>query len=313
MNGKERNMPVTILLATYNSEEYAGQLIDSILFQTMQDFKLLVRDDGSTDGTVKMLEQYDDDRLTILHNDTGLRGAQDNFFSLLLGCDDDYIMFADADDVWMPDKIERTLNCMHALEKRHGQSCPLLVHTDLRVTDRDLRIISNSLFHYQRISPRRTRLHQLLAQNVITGCTVMINRPLRELVRSQPANSVMHDWWLGLVATSFGRIGLVRNPCVLYRQHDNNQIGASNARDWSVSVGKLYRKQEMSRIYIDMFAQASCFAETYRDSLRPRQLRVCRAYGLMAHKNKGQRLSTLLRYRFYKNTLARNVGQLLII
>jgi len=307
-------MSVSILLATYNSEKYIQELIESILIQTNQDFKLLIRDDGSSDKTVQLLRGYEDDkRIKIYYNDTSTRGAQDNFFSLLLYCEDDYIMFADADDVWMPDKIDRALECMHKLEKKNTEQCPLLVHSDLRVTNKNLRIISNSLFKYQRISPRRTKLRQLLSQNVVTGCTVMINRALREMIHKKPYNSVMHDWWLALIASAFGKIGVVRHPCVLYRQHSSNQIGAYNARDWSESVDKLKQRQMMKDIYISMFAQASCFAETYRDQLNPKQLKLCRAYGLMPHMNKRQRVRTIVRYQFNKNTLARNIGQLLLI
>jgi len=306
-------MSVSVLLATCNSAKFLKPLVDSILCQTHEDIRLIARDDCSTDSTRDILENIDDPRFRMMPNDTPSGSAQGNFFAMLTSCDDDYIMFADADDVWMPDKIERTLDCMKRLESLYGKSYPLLVHTDLRVTNKNLRIISDSLFRYEKISPRRISLNHLLAQNVVTGCTVMINRPLRQFVHRQPEDSVMHDWWLALIASAFGEIEVVPEATVLYRQHGNNQVGAYNARDLARAADKFSKKGDISRTYASMFAQAGCFAETFKDQLSPRQLNICHAFAAMPYKSKAGKIETIFRYGFFKNTLLRNIGQLLVI
>ncbi|MEA4912513.1 MAG: glycosyltransferase family 2 protein [Oscillospiraceae bacterium] len=307
------NGDVSVLLATYNSAPYVLELVDSILAGEYRDFELLVRDDASTDETATILRGITDERVRVTVSDVQSGSAQNNFYQLLLGCDNDYIMFADADDFWLPEKIGRTREKMRALEAQYGSDTPLLVHTDLAVADAQLNIIAPSLFAYERLSPRRDSLKNLLVQNNVTGCTVMINRALRALVREQPAHSVMHDWWLALCAAAFGHIGVVDEPLILYRQHGGNEVGAYDAGDLLASAKKLTRRARMRAVYASMFAQAGCFAETFRDKLTPAQYALCADYGAMAARGKAARIASVLKHGYYKNTLLRNLGQFLAI
>lgn len=306
-------MSVSVLLATFNSEKYLAQLINSILSQTYEDFTLFVRDDCSSDGTMAIVNSYSDKRLIILPNETPSGSAQNNFYALLSARIDDYIMFADADDVWLPDKIERTLACMRTQEKKYGETCPILVHSDLKVVDKNLDMIAGSMFRYEKLSPRRTELGQLLVQNNVTGCTVMINHALHSFVPKKPESSVMHDWWLALVASAFGKVAVVDEPTILYRQHGSNQVGAYDASNLKAAAKKLGRRRRMREIYALMYSQADCFADTFAELLSESQLETCRAYGAMKNKNKFGKIATIIRYKFYKNTLLRNIGQVVII
>ncbi len=304
---------VTVLLATYNSERYVGALVDSILASTYRDFSLVIRDDASRDGTAALLRGYDDARvsLTVAGEQSG--GAKNNFYRLLLSCENDYIMFADADDFWLPEKIEKTRDEMRRLESRYGKDTPLLVHGDLAVADAELRVIAPSLFAYEKLSPERSSLKNLLVQNNVTGCTVMINRALRALVRVQPAHSVMHDWWLALIAAAFGHVGVVREPLILYRQHGGNEVGAYDARDLALAAKKLSRRARIREIYDGMFLQAGCFAATFRERLSDEQYALCADYAAMREKGKAGRIASILKHGYYKNTALRNIGQFLAI
>ena len=307
---------IVILLATYNSAAHLSALVDSILASDDPDFRLLIRDDCSTDSTPVLVDSYQrrDQRISVTLSDVQSGGAQNNFFRLLLDAPDaDYLMFADADDVWLPDKISRTLDRMRACEAACGCSTPVLVHGDLTVVDAQLQVLAPSLFAYEKLSPQRKSLKNLLCQNNVTGCTVMINRALRQLVPAQPAHSVMHDWWLALIAAAFGHIEVINEPLLLYRQHGNNQVGAYNAHDPLLAAKKLSRTRHIHAVYNAMFAQAGCFAETFADRLSPSQLRICRAYAAMATQGKPGRIFSIIRYGFYKNTWVRNLGQLIAI
>ena len=304
---------VTVLLATYNSAKYVEELIASILAQSCADFTLAVYDDLSTDDTVARVRAFDDPRIKLVTADRQSGGAAHNFFRALLGEDNDYLMFADADDVWLPDKIEKTLARMQAMEAQHGKDTPLLVHTDLSVVDAELTVIHPSLFTYERLSPERKSLKDLLVQNNVTGCTMMVNRALRALVPEEPASTVMHDWWLALVAAAFGHIGVVAEPTMLYRQHGSNEVGAYNAADPIAAAKKLARVQRTKAIYRSMFAQAGCFADTFENRLSPAQLALCREYASFSEKNKIEKVLSVLRHGFWKNTLERNIGQFLAI
>lgn len=303
---------VTILLATYNNEAHVAELLDSLLAQDFGDFRLDIRDDSSVDQTPGLLSVYEkrDARIHVDYGKQPSGSAQNNFFRLLLACpDSDYILFCDADDVWLPDKVRVTLARMQQAEAQYGRQTPLLVHGDLAVVDAALQPIAPSLFRYEGLSPARSSLRNLLCQNNVTGCTVMINRALRALVPQQPAHSVMHDWWLALIAAAFGHIEVIDRPLLLYRQHGDNSVGAYNAHDPLLAVRKLSRRDKVRAVYAAMFAQAGCFAETFREQLTPEQYRLCTEYAALADKGKFGRIASILRNGFYKNTLQRNIGQ----
>lgn len=304
---------LSVLIATLNNADYVGPLLDSVLNQTFGDFEVLVRDDGSSDGTLDAVRQHRDGRVRVLPQTGPSGGAQNNFYLLLEQCDSDYIMFADADDVWLPDKIQKTRDAMLALEARYGRDCPLLVHTDLAVVDAALQPIAPSLFRYEKLSPGRNAFKQLLVQNNVTGCTVMINRALHKLVPGNPGCSVMHDWWLALAAAAFGHIGVVDEPLILYRQHGGNQVGAYDAADLGAAAKKLGRRAHMRALYDAMYDQARCFADTFADTLSPRDLRDATWYAAMKDRSRAGKIVSIFRYGFYKNTLLRNIGQLLVV
>ncbi len=220
---------IEILLATYNGERFLQEQLDSIFSQSAQNFHLLIRDDGSTDRTLDIIhtaiKQYPE-KITLLSDRSHL-GAIKSFSELMCASKAPYVMFADQDDVWLKDKILVTFEKIRQMEEVFGRHQPLLVHTDLKVVDEDLSEISPSYWSYSHLKPREgTHLNRLVVQNEITGCTVMLNRPLIDLACPIFPDCVMHDWWLGLVAAAFGHIGFINKPLILYRQHGKNTLGA---------------------------------------------------------------------------------------
>jgi glycosyltransferase involved in cell wall biosynthesis len=224
---------IKILLATYNGQEYLAEQIDSILAQSNQDWQLLVRDDGSDDDTVRIIEDYANrlpDRIRLIRDNGGRLGASLNFGKLLEYADTEYIMFSDQDDVWLPNKIELTLNAMKAAEQVYPDK-PILIHTDLKVIDSELNTIADSMWNYQKLFPESgDDLNRIMAQNVVTGCTVMINKKARAVSIPVPDEAIMCDWWLALNVCRHGKIVYVSIPSVLYRQHSSNRVGARKAR-----------------------------------------------------------------------------------
>lgn len=183
------------------------QYMDSIIGQTYGNWRLLARDDGSTDGTVDILRAYAGDHpgkiLLIEDGDKGL-GASGNFERLMRHSKADYIMFCDQDDVWLPDKIGRLFDAMREFENQHGTDIPLLVHSDLKVVGPDCEELQPSFFAFQGIELSFGRcINRLLVQNIVTGCASMFNRNLLERALPIPADAAMHDWWLTLVAAGF--------------------------------------------------------------------------------------------------------------
>ena len=225
---------VCILLAAYNGREYIRQMIDSVLAQDYGNIRLILSDDGSQDGTGQILEEYaqnEPERVILYRSGTRFGCAQYHFLHLLSRFQDEqYIMFCDQDDVWHRDKVRKTLAKMQELEA--GTDIPAMVHTDLRVVDADLRLISPSFWHYSSLDGKRLALNQLLVQNTVTGCTVMINRSLARCVCSAiPEEGIlMHDWWIALLASVCGRADALNEATMDYRQHGNNGVGAKEVR-----------------------------------------------------------------------------------
>ena len=154
-----------------------------------------------------------------------------NFGKLLEYADTEYIMFSDQDDVWLPNKIELTLNAMKAAEQVYPDK-PILIHTDLQVMDSELNTIANSMWSYQKLFPEAgDDLNRIMAQNVVTGCTVMINKKARAVSIPVPDEAIMYDWWLALNVCRHGKIIYVSIPSVLYRQHSRNRLGAQKATE----------------------------------------------------------------------------------
>ncbi|MDE1163312.1 MAG: glycosyltransferase family 2 protein [Acidobacteriaceae bacterium] len=221
---------IQVLLATYNGARFLREQIDSVLAQSYPAVELLLRDDGSRDGTQAILEEYAANhpgRIRVLPNDGSTGHAKTNFLRLLQASTAPYVAFCDQDDEWLPNKLELEMAAMRGLEAEHGTQTPLLVFTDLRVVDEHLKTIAESFWKHQLLAEETIdHFERILAQNVVTGCTELMNDALRSLVLRMPEEAHMHDWWSALCVSSMGHAALVRQPTVQYRQHENNVLGA---------------------------------------------------------------------------------------
>ena len=222
-------MNLAILLATYNGEMFLAEQLDSLFSQTYTDFVIYAHDDGSIDRTVEILQQYHNEypgKLIVLEYErTG--GARNNFYSLMQRVDADYYMFCDQDDVWLPNKIEKSIAALHELEEKY-QNEPCLIFTDLCVVNQNLTIVADSYmkrFHY---TPEHQTIGTILSGGIVAGCTMAINRRCIDLVRINVKDInlySMHDTMVFLLAIACGYVGYVDIQPILYRQHDNNTAG----------------------------------------------------------------------------------------
>jgi glycosyltransferase involved in cell wall biosynthesis len=321
-NGSEghgaKTPSVDVLLAVYNGERYLPLLLDSLLAQTIQGFRMVVSNNRSSDETRAVLERYRErfsSRLCVLPMPEAHLSAHANFARVTEAGDAPYVMYADADDVWHPDKIERTLQAMRAGERQYGPEVPLLVHSDLRVVDEELRCLAPSFWRYQFVDPRRTELRQLILQNCVTGCTTMLNRALFNLGRPIPADACVHDHWYALVASAFGRIVPISQPLIEYRQHGANVTGAKKwGLPYVVSRARHLYAENGTRQTIDRnILQAGAFLARYETRLSPTQKRVVENFAAIRRHGVVARRYSLVRNRFWKAGVVRNVGLFLAI
>lgn len=265
-------MKTEILMAVYNGEKFLAEQIESILQQDTQDWHLTISDDCSTDNSVLIIEGYIErfpEKIGRVFSEQRFGNARDHFFWLMKNCEADYMLFCDQDDVWHSDKVRKTVDALKTAEAEFGAEMPILVFTDQTVVDEKLRVIAPSLMELQRQDPYAQDYRNLLIKNVVTGCTVGINRALAELAGkcTAPEKTIMHDWWLGLVAANFGKMVYLDESTMEYRQHGDNSVGAKDMRNFSYYIGKLLNQKYLNEKMREKKIQAEVFQKTYRDLL----------------------------------------------
>lgn len=302
---------VEILLATYNGERYLKEQLDSILNQDYDNWIVRVCDDASTDATYHILEWYQEhypDKFILTKNEHGFGTAKKNFIHLIQNSTCDYVMCCDQDDVWLPNKIRVTLE---AMKKNEKDDLPILIHTDLKVVDSNLNVLSESFFEHSNFR-KEFQLNEILIQNFVTGCTMMMNRPMVELMcRVDNCERIlMHDWVASVLATTIGKVVFVDAPTMLYRQHAINSVGAKKY-GFALFVSKV-REAKMKKSIMDTMVQAGQIAKLYRDILDEEKYQFIHQYATLWEKNKLQRVMFYIKHKVLKKGLPRKVCQLIV-
>lgn len=232
-NVKMGKIDTMILLATYNGELYLKEQLESLLNQTYQNFICYIHDDNSKDNTKKIIDEYCrmyPDKFFELNYESG-HGAVGNFSSMIdyacRFCNEKYIFFCDQDDVWLPNKIEIELIELKRIDTCNSEK-PILVYCDQKLVDSNLDIFAESSREYLNYDEKSESFKHLVFENCAAGCTIAINRKLLKMCSfvSNTQNVVMHDWILMLIASAYGIVKYVDMPLMLYRQHNNNTLGA---------------------------------------------------------------------------------------
>ena len=268
---------IAILLSTFNGEKWLPALLQSLLCQTLP-FRLIWRDDGSSDETVSIVRDSGLSRLTeVVHSERGESLGPCASFGLLMkeaaASHEDLYFFADQDDLWSPKKIE----VIYEKYAELNAEVPQLLHHNLRVIDFSGREISASLWHYMRLVPEQSDVAQFLTRNSVTGCGLAVNRALLLAATPLPDTAVMHDWWLGLVASACGGIHAIPIPLVDYRQHDRNVLGAEGfAQLVNLTANPVQRWRRGNQEFRALFPQAKSLLSALESSrlAEREQLRV---------------------------------------
>ena len=267
-----RNTSVEILLACYNGALYVREQLDSILAQTDERWHLTVSDDGSTDGTPEILDEYVrryPERISRVHSGKRFGGARDHFFWMIGQCDADYMMTCDQDDRWYPQRNAVMMKRLLEAERQYGADVPLLVFSDQTPTDGQLNPIAPSLMRYQNQYFAEFDYRSILMQNVVTGGAMAFNRALAAFAMrcADGARTIMHDWWMAAVAARFGHVLYIDEPLSDYRQHGHNSVGAKRVDSASYVGEKLSALDGVRADLLKKKAQAEVFRKTYASLL----------------------------------------------
>lgn len=342
-------MMTEVLLATHNGEKYLREQLDSLLNQSEQDFKILARDDGSTDDTLKILSDYETrfpQKIKIIKDDKNCGGAAQNFMELTMHASADYVMFSDQDDVWCADKIKISLESMKKAEEVYGKNMPVLVFTKYVPVDQNLNEIkrwhkwerdrkctekqvvnqaeiytgNNAESHVKNRSENyngningNLAFNRLLVQNYVSGCLIMMNKSLYTKLGNYDDSIIMHDWWAALVASAIGKIVFSDTVTMLYRQHTDNTLGDIDTKSFSYMWRRLGDPNTKTKKYLYK-KQAELLCSRFADELPQESQKIVTDFlAVFDEKSKIKRIKKLIKGGYLKGNFVQKVGQIMYI
>ena len=304
-----------VLLTAFNGSVHLPGLLESLRTQSDPDFVVIMQDDGSTDGTPAILKDIaaQDNRFGFGSEQGKHLGAAGNFLSLVRQADADCCLLCDQDDIWETEKIAVLKQALQDLEKEYGSSTPLLVHSDCSLIDEAGEKIGDSFFHHQGWDPGAVTLPRLLVQNNVTGCTLIMNRTLRDLIAAHAVakDLFMHDWFIALTAASFGRIAFVDQPLTRYRQHAGNAIGASAKSLPARALAALRNRKEAKRRILLTYTHTKVFRKLYGDELPAAARKTVDSYLATQRMKKIPRVLAVRRMGCIMQSPVTRLGQIL--
>lgn len=221
-----------IVMATYNGGRFLGEQLASIRRQSYPHWRLVVRDDGSSDDTVRILRdaRAEDDRIELWAGPEGNLGARGCFAALLEQMREaEYVFCADQDDVWQHDKVEVSLAEVKRLEGTEPSPAPIMLFTDYTVIDgsgSQIRASSSVAGRAREVSSLGVK--SLLGFNYVWGCTTAVNGPMLRKILPISLAAENHDYWMALVAAAHGGLAYLDTPTLGYRKHSANVTGGAD-------------------------------------------------------------------------------------
>ncbi|TSJ36398.1 glycosyltransferase family 2 protein [Mucilaginibacter corticis] len=303
---------ILILMASYNGEKYIEAQLDSVINQTFRNWRLLIRDDGSTDLTLEIVKKYlkKNGKINLAINEGEEHGSVANFAALFDLARKDleaaYFMFCDQDDVWLPEKIEASLNQLQKMEDAHPNA-PVLVYGSLQMISENGEEINQAI----KLRPQ-LGFKQTLVQNFAFGCTMMFNKSLLDLVRVIPRTSVNHDHWVALFTSAFGYSGFITEPMIKYRQHQQNVTsqGSSFQKRYGRFTKGLNDQLLNYKRQMTMLIQ---FNQNFGAQLKNNDKQLLTEYLNGYYKGRWAMLYQILKHKIFKLTFFQNVGMVYMI
>lgn len=305
-------------MATYNGEKYLQEQLESIIKQTYQNWELLIRDDGSKDSTIYIVEKYIEkypNKIFLIKDNFNNLGACYNFLKLLEIASAEYIMFSDQDDVWLKDKIEITLEKMLENESAYP-NLPIAIYTDLEVIDSDKNTIYNSYYKSIKLNPKKqTRLGHILIRSSLTGCTTMINKKLISIILPYPKGILMHDLWICFISNIFGKAIFIDKQTILYRIHNNNTIGMNLNTSFDKNLFNfiIYFQKRKRIFFIDnkvKHEQIKLFLETFK-IIDNYKLSILTDFSNLFNYNFIYKRVLIFKNRFFDQDIVRNIRNII--
>ena len=302
---------ITILMATYNGEAYLIQQLDSILMQTYMNWKLVIRDDGSTDRTRSIITSYikNDERISLICFGDVHGSACKNFSQLAdwaLTNNKGPVMFADQDDIWKDNKIAISIEELNRLEVQYGADVPLLCYSNFQFINAKGAELPQKL-----ALPDHLQIRVLLNENHAWGCTMILNSAALAAITPIPLNAVNHDYWIALVVAALGKTKLIDQQLILYRQHNRNVSGNVANMSFASRFNRYIINQDyMIKPMAANLKTVMDFYSRYQDRLSAPDQTLINAFIINYHKDFFHLIRILFKNRIFKIGLAKNAAYL---
>lgn len=306
---------IDILLATYNGEKYLDEQIQSILEQDFVDYKIIARDDGSTDSTLNILHKWQalhPQKIEIVQDELGNLGPTQNFNQLMTLSKAPYICFSDQDDKWVKHKLAKQVEHIIKLEEKHS-GLPVLVFSDLTLCDGELGVSCPSLIENDKLNPRATKPQQLLMQNVPYGCTLIINRRLLKLALPIDERALLHDHWLSILASLTGIVSYIDESLVFHRVHDQNASRAKSLhkQEASHALKDKVNNKNFHNYLFKQVEQAEALLERLEPRLEEKEKSMMIDFIALRDTKGLQRKWLIVKNRFFKNEFSKTIKLIL--
>lgn len=257
-------MNISVAMATYNGSEYLISQLDSIAAQTLLPEEIIICDDCSTDETINIIEQHKLFEIIKLNLNEQRIGIVENFKKAASLCKaDNFIAFADQDDIWLPTKLEKNYNALRAL---NCQNIPALVYSDAIFVNKNCEVLNGSFMNEMGIDKFKHNFQTVIFGSLMLGCTIMFNPKMKELLLSIPSNARFnHDAWISLASFSVGKNFFIKEPLLLYRTHEKNStISAYKKINRFYKIKKLFVKTFFKNDYLKgEISLAEAFKDRY--------------------------------------------------
>ncbi len=257
---KNKKTKVQILLATFNGEKFLREQLDSIVNQQYKYWELLIHDDGSSDNTISIVKQYQNNypkKVKLLNDQKIFSSASKNFFHLIKHRSREANLYClcDQDDIWQKNKLKIIVERYNTKDFKE----PLLIHSDLSLINDEGKLLEkshNKLINYQKnFITQNTALYY----NAVPGCAMTINSPLADKI-SYCKYMVMHDWWILLSALYENtNILFIKLPLVKYRQHSANVCGYKKNNILILVIRLFFKIPDYIKNFQKAYAQSKQF------------------------------------------------------
>jgi len=227
---------ISVCIPTYNGEKYIKEQLESILCQLSESDEVIISDDSSTDATLKIIENFKDNRIKIFPNNL-FRSPIFNLENALKQANGDFIFLSDQDDIWLPTKVEITLKTLEKFD---------LCVSDCELIDADGEVIHSSFFQ---LHHSKKGFFNNLIRNSYLGCCMAFRRDILKYILPFPPSIAMHDIWIGLCVELWGNSLFVENKLIKHRRHGDNTSTTSGKSKLSTIYKIKYRLHFLYQLF----------------------------------------------------------------